>query len=151
MITCTVQATTSVTLSIKWCYHSTSRSTVPDHWGEKIKNAYDRRLSTCLWEWEAFSLSAALRTNIWPAGGRRIKDKDISRGHERPKGPMWDLEGPQRKLFFLGIKLSREQKLAQKAYGSIFLKAHCLHTLQWKRQELNPTHCIKINPHLKWF
>lgn len=24
--------------------------------------------------------------NIWSAGGWRIKDKDINRGHERPKG-----------------------------------------------------------------
>lgn len=38
-------------------------------------------------------LSAASLMNIWSAGGWRIKDKDINRGHERPKGAE---EGPQK-------------------------------------------------------
>lgn len=72
-----------------------------------------------LWEWKAFSLSAALQANIWPASGRRMKDKDINRGQgatRGQKGPMRGLEGPQRghrgSFFPLRFRVSREQKVA---------------------------------------
>lgn len=45
-------------------------------------------MSPCLTLGISFSplLSAASLMNIWSAGGWRIKDKDINRGHERLKG-----------------------------------------------------------------
>lgn len=63
-----------------------------------------------------FPLSAALQTNIWPAGGRRIKDKDINGGRgamRGQRGPMWGLEGPQQGhggSYFPGIQSQQGTK-----------------------------------------
>lgn len=90
-----------------------------------------------LWEWT--SLSEALQTNIWPAGGRRIKDKDINRGRgatRGQRGPIWVLKGHNKateEAIFLRLRVSREQRVvSRKTYMCeyIFEKGCCLHTLQ---------------------
>lgn len=98
--------------------HSATKSMVPDHL-EEISGM--TAVSLCcvlsiLWEWEVFSLSAAVQTNIWPACGRTIKDEDINRGRgatRGQRGTMWGLEVPQkghRGSYFHGIQSQQGTK-----------------------------------------
>lgn len=146
---CTTQAKTTASMSIKetpGCYCSTTHPTPlsPISGGREKKNQKGwmitgSSLPAVLWEWKAFSLSAALQMNIWPAGGRvggGIKDKDINRGRgatRGQRGPCGAFEGHRRSFFFQSqqeTKGGQEKDLSGLIRGNI----HSLHTLHWKTQ-----------------